>query len=249
MTPDPPLAEPFAWDGEHIAVKAPGGEALFTTRRGGVGARPHEDSLDLTPWTGSWVAERNMELVAEQIGIEVGRWAQGHQVHEQRVHRVRGAEGLASARGDYDGQATDTARVACVVVTADCLPVALLAEGAVAMVHAGWRGLAGGVLEEGVRAVRELGATGDIVAAIGPGAGGCCYEVGPEVREAFGLDGGGGPALLDLKAIASERLLAAGVTAVHDSRLCTLCSDPALFFSHRRDGGVTGRQAGIAWRT
>ena len=87
-------------------------------------------------------------------------------------------------------------------------------------------------------------------AAIGPGAGGCCYEVGEEVHAEFA-----GLAThvrrgrnLDLKAIARDQLHeAAGVSAVHDVGLCTICSDDALFFSHRRDRGVTGRQAGIAW--
>lgn len=220
MTPDPALPEPFTWEGEHIAVQAPGGEALFTTRREG------------------------LETVAQQIGIAEQYWARGRQVHEADVRRVRGLGDLQAR--DADGQATVVPGVACVVLVADCLPVALLAEGAVAMLHAGWRGLAAGVLEEGVQALRELGASGDVVAAIGPGAGGCCYEVGDEVRRVFGREGSG---LLDLKAIAAGRLLAAGAIEVHDAGLCTLCSDPSLFFSHRRDGGVTGRQAGFAWRT
>ena len=137
--------------------------------------------------------------------------------------------------------------MAALVLTADCLPIALIAPGAVAMVHAGWRGLAAGVLEEGVEAVRELGGEAELRAAIGPGAGGCCYEVGAEVHAAFGRPAE--RAEIDLKALARERLLAAGVAEVHDVGLCTMCSDPALFFSHRRDGGITGRQAGLAWRS
>jgi YfiH family protein len=149
-----------------------------------------------------------------------------------------------------DGHATALRDVAAVVLTADCLPVALGAQGAVAMVHAGWRGLAAGVLEQGVRAVRELGGAGPIRAAIGPGAGPCCYEVGDEVRAAF-ADLGDAPRhgrRLDLKLIARRRLEEAGVAEVHDTGLCTMCAGPALFFSHRRDGGRTGRQAGVAWR-
>src|SRR5262249_6254755 len=116
---------------------------------------------------------------------------------------------------------------------------------------AGWRGLRAGVVAEGVRAVRELGEPGPMVAAIGPGAGGCCYEVGDEVRAAFADYG---PAVrtgrtVDLKAIARRQLEAAGVAAVHDVGLCTLCGDPDVFFSHRRDGGRTGRQVGVAWRS
>jgi copper oxidase (laccase) domain-containing protein len=111
------------------------------------------------------------------------------------------------------------------------------------MLHAGWRGLAGGILAEGVARLRGLGA-GRIAAAIGPGAGPCCYEVGPEVHAALGTSG----RTVDLKAIARTQLEDAGVAEVHDAGLCTMC-DPEAFFSHRRDGGVTGRQAGVVWRS
>ena len=130
------------------------------------------------------------------------------------------------------------------VLSADCLPVAIGCAGAVAMIHAGWRGLAAGVLEEGVRAVLELGDGGELVAVVGPGAGACCYEVGPEVHHAFGgahRDG----RRIDLRAIARERLLAAGVARVQDARVCTICDE--RFFSHRREGARAGRQAGVAW--
>ncbi len=99
------------------------------------------------------------------------------------------------------------------------------------------------MIENGVAALRGLGAE-RIVAAIGPGAGPCCYEVGEEVHAAFGTSG----RTVDLKAIARERLEAAGVAAVHDCGLCTI-HDAERFFSHRRDEGVTGRQAGVAWRS
>jgi YfiH family protein len=136
------------------------------------------------------------------------------------------------------------------VLTADCLPVALGSAGAVAMLHAGWRGLAAGVLEEGVGAVRDLGAGEEIVAVIGPGAGVCCYEVGAEVHAALGSvgsDGSDGSAAghIDLHAIARERLLAAGVSRVRDPGICTICD--RAFFSHRREGARAGRQAGVAW--
>jgi YfiH family protein len=139
--------------------------------------------------------------------------------------------------------------VAGVVLTADCLPIAIAGEGAVAMVHAGWRGLAAGIVREGVAAVRELGAQGPLAAAIGPGAGPCCYEVGEEVHAVFEDRGPGirRGRNLDLKEIARIELRQAGVSGVHDVELCTICSEPSLFFSHRRDRGLTGRQAGIAW--
>jgi copper oxidase (laccase) domain-containing protein len=119
------------------------------------------------------------------------------------------------------------------------------------MLHAGWRGLAGGVVAAGVAGVRALGASGPVAAAIGPGAGGCCYEVGEEVHAAFAAHGGEvrNGRNLDLKAVARRELEAAGVRTVDDVGLCTLCAGRDLFFSHRRDGGVTGRQAGVAWRS
>jgi polyphenol oxidase len=141
------------------------------------------------------------------------------------------------------------------VLVADCLPIAVAGrgrsngDGAVAMLHAGWRGLAGGIVAAGVQALRELGVDGPIEAAIGPGAGVCCYEVGEEVHAEFadvGSDVRRGRNL-DLKAIARHELERAGVDAVHDIGLCTICADDSLFFSHRRDHGVTGRQAGVAW--
>jgi YfiH family protein len=137
-----------------------------------------------------------------------------------------------------------------VVLVADCLPIAIAGEGAVAMLHAGWRGLAGGVVAEGVRALRELGASGPLTAAVGPGAGVCCYEVGEEVHSEFAAFGAGvrSGRNLDLKEVARLQLEGAGIEEVHDTGLCTLCGDPGLFFSHRRDAGVTGRQAGVAWR-
>src|SRR5205823_8273805 len=87
---------------------------------------------------------------------------------------------------EADGHATAMRGVAVMVLAADCLPVALGSDAAVAIVHAGWRGLAAGVLEEGVRALREVGGRGPIEAVIGPGAGARCYEVGSEMEDALG---------------------------------------------------------------
>jgi YfiH family protein len=239
------LPAPFELVGDHIGIALPGGRALFTTRRGGVSEGAYA-SLNLGRWTDDDpdAVRANRERIADAIDVPLEAVVQGRQVHGSRVERRARPDG---ALNEADGQATATAGLAALVLTADCLAVALIAANAVAMLHAGWRGLAGGVLEEGVAAVRELDADGAIHAAIGPGAGGCCYEVGPVVHLAFGR-----PlqtATIDLKAIARERLEAAGVQEVHDAGLCTICSDPSLFFSHRRDGGVTGRQAGIAWRS
>lgn len=238
------LPAPFEPAGDHIGIALPGGRALFTTRRGGVSSGPYA-SLNVGRWTDDDPAavRRNREILAEQVGVPLDAIVQGRQVHGAHVERRATVDGALT---ESDGHATARDDLALLVLTADCLPVALIAPEAVAMLHAGWRGLAGGVLEEGTDALRALGAT-RIEAAIGPGAGGCCYEVGAEVHAAFGHE----PtrARIDLKAIARERLEAAGVAAVHDAGLCTICTEPGLFFSHRRDGGVTGRQAGIAWRS
>ncbi len=119
-----------------------------------------------------------------------------------------------------------------------------------AMLHAGWRGLATGMIASGVQAMRELGADGELSAAIGPGAGPCCYEVGDEVHAPFAaIPEAHAGRHLDLKAIAADQLRAAGVATVADIGICTICADPTLLFSHRRDHGVTGRQAGVAWLT
>jgi hypothetical protein len=110
------------------------------------------------------------------------------------------------------------------------------------------------VLEQGVRALRELGGSGgsgssgggggEIVAIVGPGAGACCYEVGPEVHRAFG-DAHRHWRNIDLQAIAHERLRDAGVAEVRAVRACTICDE--RFFSYRREGARAGRQAGVAW--
>jgi polyphenol oxidase len=245
------LDPPFRAAGDHIAADLPGAHVLFTTRRGGVSAGPYA-SLNLGLWTEDDPAHVgiNRDRLADAVGIARGRFAQGRQVHGTRVRALDAPPDPHEIPAPADGQATSVAGVAPIVLTADCLPIALASAGAVAMVHAGWRGLSGGVLAEGVVAVRRLGGADEIVAAIGPGAGPCCYEVGDEVRAAFAAHGDAARNgnNLDLKAIARRELQAAGVREVHDVGLCTMCADPDLFFSHRRDGGVTGRQGGVAWR-
>jgi polyphenol oxidase len=200
------------------------------------------------------------DALCERLGLDwlcASRQVHGSDVQLVRTRTTRGGEPLAI---DADGHATALRGVGAMVLTADCLPVALAGAtageggGAVAMVHAGWRGLAAGVLEQGVleqgvleqgvRALRELGADGDLEGAIGPGAGVCCYDVGADVHRAFGGAHRDGNAI-DLRAIARERLHAAGVAQVRDVRACTICDE--RFFSHRRDGERAGRQAGVAW--
>ncbi|MEA2316412.1 MAG: purine-nucleoside/S-methyl-5-thioadenosine phosphorylase / adenosine deaminase [Solirubrobacteraceae bacterium] len=226
----------FSAVGKHLGIVLPGGTVLFTTRNGGVSEGPFA-SLNLGLWTDD-EEDRVRENRARVERIGGGRLAQGRQVHGTTV-----VESDPDTVVEADGQVTDRPGVAPIVLVADCVPIALVSPEAVGMVHAGWRGLAGGIVGEAVQRLRSLGAA-RIAAAVGPGAGPCCYEVGEEVHAAFGTSG----RTVDLKAIARARLEEAGVEEVHDSGLCTMC-DSERFFSHRRDGGVTGRQAGVVWRS
>jgi YfiH family protein len=231
-----------------LSFDLPGGaHVLFTARAHG--------NLSSVGGDGAEHGLESRDRLRRQVGV--GRLQRGYQVHGTSVQRVRD-EAQTSEDVEADGQATTLPRLGVLVLTADCLPVALATDGAVAMVHAGWRGLAAGVLEEGVLALRELGGSGDLTAVIGPGAGPCCYEVGEEVHAAFGgahrigAPSTGDPSgqnapvqRIDLKAIARERLLAAGASDVEDVAACTICDE--RFFSHRREGARAGRQGGVAW--
>jgi polyphenol oxidase len=176
-------------------------------------------------------------------GVVVGR-----QVHGADVVVVDEAlPGYLTGLTEADGVATGVRDVAVGVHVADCLPIAVGGDGAVAMLHGGWRGLADGVVAEGVRALRALGARGELEAVIEPGAGGCCYETGDEVRAVFAPYRAGRGRLLDLKSVAEAQLREAGVARVRDLGICTICSERGRLFSHRRDGPATGRQGGFAW--
>ena len=238
---------PFQAHGEHYAIDLPGARAAFTTRRGGVSEGPYASlNLGLATDDAPGAARHNRAALPGLTGApDPAGWL--YQVHSAQVG-VLGDLAEAAERPRMDGRATRLPGVAVAALGADCLTVAIAGGGAVAMIHAGWRGLAGGVLGNGVRAVRELaGPDARLQAAIGPGAGACCYEVGPEVHAAFaGVPGARRGDNLDLVAVARARLTAAGVVEVHALGLCTICR-PDLFFSHRRDDGVTGRQAGLAW--
>ncbi|MCX6385079.1 MAG: polyphenol oxidase family protein [Solirubrobacterales bacterium] len=245
------LPAPFRVHGDHIMITLRGASVLFTTRRGGVSQAPY-NALNLGRQTEddpSRVAS-NRALVAGIAQLGCDRLADGLQVHGSEVRRVTDVADIApKSLLEVDGHATALADVAPLVVTADCLPIAVAGDRAVAMLHGGWRGLSNAIVAEGVRALRELGEEGDLAAAIGPGAGPCCYEVGNDVHEAFASHGDGvrNGRQLDLPAVARIQLAAAGVGEVYCSDLCTICTPTDLFFSHRRDGPKTGRQAGVAW--
>jgi hypothetical protein len=240
----------FEMDGEQIAVDLLGARAVFTTRRGGVSQGPYE-SLNLGRLTDDAPAavQANLRSLSDRFGV---RLAWGRQVHGAQVVSPHGdvPADPSPSPVEGDGRITATPGIAPMVLTADCLAVIVAGRGGVTALHAGWRGLAGGVIGAGVSRLRELGVTGPLEAAIGPHARACCYEVGEEVHEVFAAAGYGeariGPNL-DMTQVARRQLGEAGVSAVHDLGMCTMCSDPTLFFSHRRDRGITGRQAGLAW--
>jgi polyphenol oxidase len=234
-----------------IRVELAGGEVAFSTRQGGVSEGAYE-SLNLGILTDD-AQERvteNRERLARGAGVDAERVAMGWQVHGSDL-REWGAPpdggGYAKPGAELDrvdGHVTHERDLGLLVLVADCLPVAVATRDTVAMLHCGWRGLAGGIVDKAVARFDERP-----TAVIGPGIGGCCYEVGPEVLEAFeDLDGVADGRMLDLKQVARRKLEAAGVEEIDDVDLCTSCN-PDLFFSHRRDDGVTGRQGGLAWLT
>lgn len=224
-----------------------GGLATFTARAQG--------NLSSVGGDGAEQGLAARERLRQTLGVRA--LLRGYQVHGSVVGRVRatgersGPDGAVEVEDrtsqptfQADGHAVAAPGLAAMVMTADCIPVVLGCAGAVAALHAGWRGLADGVLEEGVRALREVGGRGEVAAVVGPCAGACCYEVGEEVHAAFaGVHRK--DRLIDLRAIAHERLLAAGVARVLDAEACTICDE--RFFSHRREGLRAGRQAGLAW--
>jgi YfiH family protein len=234
-----------------IDVELPGGRVAFSTRRGGVSEGPYE-SLNLGILTDddqARVAE-NRDLLAAEIGVEPERVAMGWQVHGADLREWTDAPsggGYASPGAGLekvDGHVTSVPGLGLLVLVADCLPVALVAPGRAAMLHCGWRPLAAGIVEKALASFDEPPA-----AAIGPGIGRCCYEVGEEVLAEFAdLEGVADGRMLDLRMVVRRKLEAAGVARIEDVDLCTSCRED-LFFSHRRDGGVTGRQGGVAWLT
>ena len=222
--------------------QAHGCDVAFSTRIGGVSEGPFA-SLNLGRMTEDEPqrVEENRRRLCAEVGAAFDRLTLNRQQHSAAVHRAQ-----PGRRGEPgDGLWTDEPGVAMLKLTADCVPIAVArANGtpALALLHAGWRGLLEGVVAAGVGA---LG--GRAVAAIGPAIGPCCYEVGPEVAEPFAETFGRGVVRggrLDLWTSAELSLRAAGCTSVERVDLCTACN-PELFFSHRRDGGLTGRQGVI----
>jgi YfiH family protein len=231
-----------------LEAELPEARAAFSTRVGGVSEAPYE-ALNVGILTGDdrdAVRDNRARLAGalerDPYGVVMGRQVHGSELREhQSPQEPRVFADVVASPEEVDAHSTDNADLTPLVVVADCLPVAMAGPGGVAMAHCGWRGLAGGIVEQTARAI---GAT---AAAVGPGIGPCCYEVGEEVLGEFeALDGVAEGRMLDLTAVAGELLTRSGVTVVESADLCTSCN-PELFYSHRRDGERTGRQAGLAW--
>ena len=229
-------------------VSLPGAEVLFSTREGGFSQGAFE-SLNLGLLTGDdrEAVIRNRRRLAELAGVAPENVAMGWQVHGTDIKEWEGPDPDAAfldPQGGHlkvDGHIARERDLAALVLVADCLPVAIAGGGSVAMLHCGWRGLAGGLIAEAAGRMQAE------CAAVGPGIGQCCYEVGNEVLDAFAeYDGVADGRMLNLRAIAEQQLRAAGIERVEHVDYCTSCN-PDLFFSHRRDNGVTGRQGGMAW--
>lgn len=219
-------------------------EVVFSTRTGGVSEGPYA-SLNLGRLTGDDVecVDENRRRVCAEVGGGLDRLALNRQIHSTVIRRAE-----PGVRGEQaDALWTDERDVPMLAFAADCLPIALVRTNgsapAAAVLHAGWRGLLGGIVGAGVATLGESAR-----ACIGPAIGPCCYEVGAEVSEpfaeAFGADVVRGRNL-DLRAAAERALRAAGVVDVEHVELCTACN-PELLFSHRRTGKPRGVQGVIA---
>jgi YfiH family protein len=229
----------------------PAYRVAFSTRLGGVSEGAFE-SLNLGILTADEperVVENRKRLCAA-VGADADRATMAWQVHGSRVAQAdsRGIVTPGTVYERCDGLWTEERRQPLVLLTADCFPVALARTSdppRLAVLHVGWRGLLAGIAAEGIAALGEDG----VVAAIGPGIGGCCYEVGEEVAAPFRAEFGDdvvADGKLDLGLATERALLRAGCTSIERNGRCTSC-DADLFFSHRRDRGRTGRQGVIAY--
>ena len=228
---------------------APRVRALITTRSGGVSVGSHASlNLGLECGDAPFAVHANRQRLRALLPQEP-RWMK--QVHGTRVVDADQLSEVVEADASY-ARAPGTV---CAVMVADCLPVLLASRAGdvIGVAHAGWRGLAAGVLEATVAAMKC--APHELIAYLGPAISARAFEVGGEVRAAFlAADGAAETAfsaagakkwMADLDLLARQRLQRCGVSAVYGDRLCTYC-DPERFYSYRRDG-VTGRMAALIW--
>ncbi|KQW54397.1 peptidoglycan editing factor PgeF [Variovorax sp. Root411] len=239
----------------------PNVRAVCTTREGGVSQGRYE-SLNLGDHVGDEPAHVAQNRNRLRAAIGAGPVFL-QQVHGTGVVSLDAAQDAAVRDGTIGDACTATADgLACTIMVADCLPVLFTDEAGhrVAAAHAGWRGLAGGVLEQTAKAFEADGAA-RVIAWLGPCIGPRAFEVGPEVRAAFEAHApeaascfrpaaATGKWLADLPALARQRLRAVGIEAVHGNDgsdgWCTV-ANPSRFFSHRRDS-VSGRFAVLVWK-
>ena len=221
----------------------PGGSNVrFFTRLGGVSEPPY-DSLNVSKKVGDAAdaVEENLSIIGEAFGGRPSAWVR--QVAGDGVARVSGP-GLA---GEADALVTSEADLPLSVAVADCVPVALVGERGVGMVHSGWRGTLAGVSGKALREMDE----GGVRAYVGPAIRGCCYEVSEELAEEFAREFGPGVVsgrYLSLPAAIRMDLERSGVAEAVDLGLCTGCRTD-LFFSHRKEGPLTGRNLASVFKT
>ena len=225
-------------------------KTLITTRNGGVSEGVYR-SLNVGSHVGDNLEAvlRNREIVQEQVGLPV---AYLNQIHSTIV--VNAAEALGNTP-DADASVDTTGTVACASMTADCLPVLFCHQSGnvVAAAHAGWRGLAGGILQNTVRAMSVP--AHEIMAYLAPAIGAESFEVGGDVQAAFCAPNpaaqscfaplGNGKYLADIYGLARQILQQAGVSRIYGGDFCTV-KESDRFFSYRRDG-QTGRMASAVW--
>ena len=231
-------------------------QAFITTRSGGVSTGPHASfNLGLRADDDPRAVEQNRALLQQHLP-QPPKWLR--QVHGARVVDADAVETTGDSP-EADASIGRQAGTVCAIMIADCLPVLFTnrAGTRVAAAHAGWRGLAGGVIANTVQVLKNAGDDpADVLAYIGPGIGPTAFEVGEDVYDAFTLADAHAKAafvahapdkwLADLFTLARHALIRAGVTQVYGGGLCTY-THPARFFSYRRDK-VTGRMAALIWR-
>lgn len=232
----------------------------FTTRHGGTSSAPL-DSFNLAR---HWHTEEskidaleNRKVLCEALGLDHGRLAVPSQQHTSNVSWITDQNATTINLDGVDALCTATPGQSLLLHFADCVPV-IMADTrtrTIAVIHAGWRGTAAGIVSKAVGVMVDRGcAAQDIVVAVGPAIRDCCFETGPEVAEELARSVDSGSELIswkenrpypDLQAMNALQAYQAGVQQVDVSAWCTACH-PELFYSHRQSRGQTGRQGAIA---